>query len=104
MQSPSHWTTKEVPDYEILALWLEALDTVLQFNEMEGWCLWQLYLADLLTPSVTIGQVALGGPHPSHLILRDASFAEEQIPKTGFSHLQRMLFQTDMNISHKTVL
>ena len=55
-------------------------------------------------PSVTVGQVALGGPHPSHLILRDASFAEQQIPKTGFSHLQLMLFQTDMKISYKTVL
>lgn len=39
---------QEVSVYKILALWLEALDTVLQFNEMEGWCLWQLYQADLL--------------------------------------------------------
>ena len=64
-----------------------------------------LSLSDLLTPPVTVRQGALRGPHPSHLILRDdASFTEQQIPKTNFSHLQLMLFQIDMNISYKTVL
>ena len=60
-----------------------------------------LSLSDLLTPPVTVRQGALRGPHPSHLILRDASFAEQQIPKTNFSHLQLMLFHIDMKFPIK---